>query len=240
MLAGVALMALLAFTTLPVTAQNAEAEKPAAEESAAPTEATAQAEETSPVPATNVYAIFMTSMGNFTAKLEMERAPRTAANFKGLAEGSLPFVDPQTRQRVTRPYYDGLIFHRVARNFVIQGGCPQGNGRGGPGHSIDLEIHPQLRHTKGALSMARSSDPNSAGSQFFVTLAPTPSLDGAYAVFGYVIDGQDVVDAIGQVPIRPQMGPTDGRPVQDVRMNRVVIVEGDDAAWRARLAELTQ
>jgi len=184
------------------------------------------------------FVIFKTTMGTFVAVLEMERTPLTAGNFKGLADGSKEWTDPKTGQKVNRPFYDGLTFHRVAKGFVIQGGCPLGTGTGGPGYMIKREIVPALRHKKGSLSMARSQNPDSAGSQFFVCLEDTPALDDGYAVFGHVVAGQEVVDAIGKVRITPQMGPNDGRPVETVTMERVVVVEGTKADYEAKLAEL--
>lgn len=113
--------------------------------------------------------------------LEGAEMPYTSANFIQLAQSG---------------YYDGVIFHRVEPGFVIQGGDPKGNGTGGPGYMIKLEISKTLKHTKGALSMARTQVPDSAGSQFFITLAPTPFLDGQYAVFGWVKSGMDVVESV--------------------------------------------
>ncbi|MHB9132312.1 MAG: peptidylprolyl isomerase [Armatimonadota bacterium] len=123
------------------------------------------------------HAIIKTSKGTMEAELYGKDAPLTVANFVKLANAH---------------FYDGLTFHRVEPGFVIQGGDPDGNGRGGPGYSIKLEIAPKLRHVEGALAMARADDPDSAGSQFYVTLASTPSLDDNYAVFGKVVKGLDV------------------------------------------------
>ncbi len=158
-----------------------------------------------------LYAHFTTSEGAFTARLFEEEAPRTVANFAGLADGSIEWQDPVTRQPIRRPFYDGLIFHRVIDGFVIQGGCPMGNGMGGPGFKFEDEFHPSRRHTKsGILSMANAG-PGTNGSQFFVTLGPTPHLDDRHSVFGEVISGMDVVSRIGHVPT----GRGD-RPVKDV------------------------
>lgn len=126
-----------------------------------------------------------TSMGNYTAELREDLVPVTAYNFIGLTNDN---------------FYDGLIFHRVIDGFVIQDGDPTGTGYGGSGTTIPLEIHPDLIHnTQGTIGMARSQDPNSASSQYYITLEPTPWLDGDYAVFGYVFEGMDVVQAIGDV-----------------------------------------
>jgi peptidyl-prolyl cis-trans isomerase B (cyclophilin B) len=130
----------------------------------------------------NRTAIIETSKGQIKVILNEDLAPITTANFIELAE---------------RKFYDGLKFHRVEKGFVIQGGCPHGNGTGGSGKTIPLEVRPDLKHgDAGALAMARSSDPNSASSQFYITLAPTDFLDGNYAVFGRVIEGMDIVRQI--------------------------------------------
>jgi len=130
----------------------------------------------------NRTAVIETSKGTIKFVLHEDLAPITTANFIGLAE---------------RNFYDGLKFHRVEPNFVIQGGCPYGTGTGGSGKNIPLEVTPNLKHgDAGAVAMARSNDPNSASSQFYITLAPTPFLDANYAVFGRVTEGLDVVRQI--------------------------------------------
>lgn len=153
----------------------------------------------------NRTAVFNTSMGDFRIELFEQRAPTTTANFITLAGDG---------------FYDGLVFHRVIENFMIQGGCPEGTGRGGPGYTIDDEFHPELTHdAAGVLSMANAG-PNTGGSQFFITLAATDWLDGKHAVFGKVTDGMDVVERIGAVQT------DDGdRPLEDVRINTVSIEE---------------
>jgi len=138
------------------------------------------------------YAIFETSLGNIVVKLLVNEAPKTVANFVGLAEGSKEFTNEKTGQKEKRPFYDGLIFHRVIPDFMIQGGCPHGSGMGGPGYKFADEFHPSLKHSKaGKLSMANSG-PNTNGSQFFITVAPTSWLDNKHTIFGEVIDGHDV------------------------------------------------
>jgi peptidyl-prolyl cis-trans isomerase B (cyclophilin B) len=130
----------------------------------------------------NRTAVIETSKGQIKLILNEDLAPITTANFIELAE---------------RKFYDGLKFHRVEKGFVIQGGCPYGNGTGGSGKTIPLEVSPNLKHgDAGAVAMARSTDPNSASSQFYITLAPTDFLDGNYAVFGRVIEGMDIVRQI--------------------------------------------
>jgi len=164
------------------------------------------------------YARFETSLGQFTVRLFEEEAPRTVANFTGLVEGTREWTHPGTQAREKRPYYDGLLFHRVIDGFMLQGGDPLGQGYGGPGYTFEDEFHPALRHSKaGILSMANAG-PNTNGSQFFITLAPTPHLDGRHSVFGEVVEGLDVVKKIGKVPTNRQ-----DRPLEDVVMRKVTI-----------------
>jgi len=164
------------------------------------------------------YAHFETTLGNFTAELFDAKAPKTVANFVGLAEGSKEWKHPKTGERHKKPFYDGIIFHRVISGFVLQGGDPLGQGYGGPGYQFEDEFHADLRHDKaGVLSMANAG-PNTNGSQFFVTLAPTPHLDRRHSVFGKVVAGLDVVEQIGRVPTDAQ-----DRPITPVVMNKVTI-----------------
>ena len=141
-----------------------------------------------------IFAIFRTSKGIIKIKLTHKKTPGTVGNFIGLVEGALK----NDVNDAGTPYYDGLKFHRVIPDFMIQGGCPQGNGVGGPGYNFDDEFHPELKHDRpGTLSMANAG-PGTNGSQFFITHIETPWLDGKHAVFGYVVDGQEVINNIVQ------------------------------------------
>ena len=165
-----------------------------------------------------VYAEFITSEGNFTIELYERETPLTVANFIGLAEGTKEWTDPKTNQKVKRPYYNGVIFHRVIDGFMIQSGDPLGQGIGGPGYNFADEFHPRLRHDKaGILSMANRG-PNTNGGQFFITLGPTPHLDDRHTVFGAVSAGMDVVRKIGRAPTAER-----DRPLQDIVIERVSI-----------------
>ncbi|MGD9904803.1 MAG: peptidylprolyl isomerase [Vicinamibacterales bacterium] len=165
-----------------------------------------------------LYARFATSEGTFTVRLFDQQTPKTVANFVGLAEGSKAWTDPATRATVNRPFYDGLVFHRVIADFMIQGGCPLGTGTGGPGYQFADEFAAGLTHDKpGILSMANAG-PNTNGSQFFITLVPTPWLDNRHSVFGEVADGMDGVEKIGATATGRQ-----DRPVKDIRIESVTI-----------------
>lgn len=145
------------------------------------------------------YAIFETTQGNIVIKLLEKEAPKTVANFIGLAEGTKEFTNEITGQKEKRKFYDGLSFHRVIPDFMIQGGCPRGDGRGGPGYRFEDEFDGTLKHSKaGKLSMANAG-PNTNGSQFFITVAATPWLDNRHTIFGEVVEGQDVADKISKV-----------------------------------------
>ncbi len=142
-----------------------------------------------------LFAHFETSKGPITVRLFFDRVPVTVGNFVGLAEGNLPWKDQGGNTKKSH-YYDGLIFHRVIPNFMVQGGDPLGKGHGGPGYQFADEIQPDLKHSKpGILSMANAG-PGTNGSQFFITHVPTPWLDGKHTVFGEVVTGQDVVNRI--------------------------------------------
>lgn len=167
-----------------------------------------------------MFAYFETSEGNFKVKLFAKESPKTVENFVGLAEGTKEWTDPKTGQKVKKPFYDGLKFHRVIPNFMIQGGCPLGNGTGGPGFRFEDEFHPELKHSKpGFLSMANAG-PNTNGSQFFVTVAATPWLDGRHAIFGEVIEGMDVVNKISVVKTGAMDKPATDVVIKTVRIEK--------------------
>ena len=145
------------------------------------------------------YAIFETSQGTIVIRLLEKEAPKTVANFVGLAEGTKEFTDSKSGAKAKRPYYDGLGFHRVIPDFMIQGGCPLGTGTGDAGYKFADEFHPALKHDKpGKLSMANAG-PNTNGSQFFITVAATPWLDNKHTIFGEVVEGQDVANKISKL-----------------------------------------
>lgn len=174
---------------------NKSAETTAASTDPAPAAAPAPSSENPNWKTTpGLYAVISTAKGDIVCELEFQKAPVTVASFVGLAEGKIK----NTFKKPGEPYFDGLTFHRVEPGFVIQGGDPKGNGQGGPGYQFDNEIAPDLKHDRaGTLAMANAG-PNTNGSQFYITLAPTPSLDGHYNVFGYVVQGMSVVQAIAK------------------------------------------
>jgi len=173
-----------------------------------------------------LYARFETSKGIFFCRLEYSLAPRTVANFVGLAEGTKSFIDYSLGKVTNRPFFNGLTFHRVVTNFVIQGGSPNGMGTDDPGYRFKDEFHPSLNHDRaGVLSMANSGT-NSNGSQFFITLNAASHLNNRHSVFGEVVEGLNVVEEIGRVPV-------DGnsKPITPVYMNSVTILRiGSGAA----------
>ncbi len=168
-----------------------------------------------------LYARFITNRGDFTCVLFEKKAPRTVANFVGLATGTKPFVDPRTGRKVRRRFYNGLTFHRVIKGFMIQGGCPKGDGTGGPGYQFEDEFDPSLRHDRpGRLSMANAG-PNTNGSQFFITCAPTPWLDGKHTIFGQVVQGMATVRRIERVKTDARDKPLRPVVIEQVRIFRV-------------------
>jgi peptidyl-prolyl cis-trans isomerase A (cyclophilin A) len=158
--------------------------------------------------ANEIFARFDTTHGAFKLKLFADKAPKTVENFVSLAEGT----------KTGNPFYDGTVFHRVIPDFMIQGGDPEGTGRGGPGYRLNDEFHPDLTHSKpGILSMANAG-PNTNGSQFFITVVPTPWLDKKHSVFGEVVEGYDVVQKISTAPRGSQ-----DRPVKEIKVLSVKI-----------------
>jgi peptidyl-prolyl cis-trans isomerase A (cyclophilin A) len=206
----------------PATAKPAPAtEKPAAA-TAKPVEPAAPAA-TAKQYGPGIYAHFTTNLGNFIVRFFDKDAPITVQNFVGLAEGKKQWTDPKTNRPVRRPYYNNLTFHRIIPKFMIQGGDPTGTGMGGPGFKFNDETSPKLKHDRpGIVSMANAG-PNTNGGQFFVTVAPYPSLDGKYSIFGEVVEGLDIVIAISQVPTTGPKGDPPNKPLKPVVMKTVRI-----------------
>ena len=166
-------------------------------------------------------ATFRTTLGDFTVKLFPEKSPDTVANFVGLANGTKPFKDPKTGQQVTdRALYSGTVFHRVIKGFMLQGGDPEGTGRGGPGYRFADEFSDLKFDKPGLLAMANAG-PGTNGCQFFVTTVPTPHLNNKHTIFGEVTSGMDVVTKIELTPT----GAGD-RPITAVTITAIEIVEG--------------
>lgn len=166
-----------------------------------------------------VFAEFETNQGNFTAELFAEKAPKTVANFVGLADGTKEWKDPSSgKMQKGVPFYNGKIFHRVIANFMIQGGCPKGDGTGNPVTPFEDEFDPSLTHEPFTLSMANAG-PKTNGSQFFITVAKTTHLNNRHSVFGRITKGEDVVMKISKLRTRPG-----DRPTEDVVMKKVTIV----------------
>lgn len=165
-------------------------------------------------------ATLHTNRGNIVIDLFEDQAPKTVANFVGLATGTKEYQDPKTGQPTTGNYYDGLTFHRVIGGFMIQGGCPRGDGRGGPGYTFADEFHPELVFNKPYLLAMANAGADTNGSQFFITVAPTPHLNRRHTIFGEVTDpaSQQVVDAIATT----RTGPGD-RPVEPVVIESVTV-----------------
>lgn len=183
--------------------------------------------------ADGVYAEIDTTRGKILLQLEFEKTPLTVANFVGLAEGT-KFYDPTPggtpKDQKGKPFYDGIVFHRVIQDFMIQCGDPQGSGRGGPGYRFRDEFDPSLKHDKpGILSMANAG-PETNGSQFFITHVPTPHLNGKHSVFGHVVEGQDVVNKIEK-----------GDSIKTVKILRIgdkaKAFKGDEAQFQALLKQ---
>jgi peptidyl-prolyl cis-trans isomerase A (cyclophilin A) len=166
------------------------------------------------------YAVLHTNAGDIRLLLFDDQAPETVRNFVELAEGSRPYTDPRTGQPGSGPYYDGTVFHRVIDGFMIQGGDPTGTGRGGPGYQFGDEFHPELLFTRPYLLAMANAGPGTNGSQFFITVGPTPHLNRKHTIFGKVADDESrkVVDSIATT--RTARG---DRPVEDMVIERVEI-----------------
>ncbi len=173
-------------------------------------------------PSQKMYATIKTNLGDIKLELYPDKAPQTVANFVGLAEGTRDWVDPKGQKIKDKPLYNGTIFHRVIKGFMIQGGDPLGNGTGGPGYQFADEFDPSLSFVgSGVLAMANSG-PNTNGSQFFITVADTPWLNGKHTIFGRVVGPQDTLNKIAETK-------TDAsdKPLQDIVINQVVITRQD-------------
>ena len=173
--------------------------------------------------ASELYATLTTSAGPIRVKLFPDHAPKTVANFVGLADGSADWTDPKTRKKADGPLYPGTIFHRVIPGFMIQGGDPLGTGTGGPGYSFKDEFHPELAFTRPYLLAMANAGPGTNGSQFFITVANTTHLTGKHTIFGEVADqaGRDVVDAIASTPTGRMDRPTTDVVIEQVTVERV-------------------
>jgi peptidyl-prolyl cis-trans isomerase A (cyclophilin A) len=169
-------------------------------------------------------ATLHTNQGQVVIRLLPDQAPKTVRNFVELAEGGRQWTDPRTGRATTARLYDGTIFHRVIPDFMIQGGDPLGTGRGGPGYKFADEFHPDLAFDRPYLLAMANAGPGTNGSQFFITVVPTPWLNGKHTIFGEVIQGADVVVAISRVKTGSQ-----DRPVEDVTVESVAVQRGDAA-----------
>ncbi len=156
-------------------------------------------------------ATINTSVGAMKFSFFPDKAPKHVENFLSLAE---------------KGFYDGTIFHRVLLDFMIQGGCPNGDGRGGPGHHVDAEFN-DTKHVKGILSMARAADPNSAGSQFFVCHGDASFLNGQYTAFGELTEGEDTLDMIASAKVKGGAGGENSSPVEPVKVDKVTVERGE-------------
>ncbi len=170
----------------------------------------------------DTYATLKTNRGDITIQLFPNHAPATVENFVGLATGTKEYVDATTGEKKTGNFYDGLTFHRVIKGFMIQGGCPRGDGRGGPGYQFKDEFHPELQFDRPYLLAMANAGPGTNGSQFFITVGPTPHLNRRHTIFGEVTDpaSQAVVDAIATT----ETGSMD-RPVDPVVVESVTVEE---------------
>ena len=172
--------------------------------------------------ATKTVATIDTNKGQIQVELFPNHAPKTVRNFVGLATGDIEWTAPATGKKRNDPLYQNVIFHRIIQGFMLQGGDPLGQGTGGPGYQFADEIHPELSFDRPYLLAMANAGPNTNGSQFFITTVPTPHLNGRHTIFGQVISGKDVVDAIESVPTGRQ-----DRPKDDVVINSIAVAEVD-------------
>ena len=168
--------------------------------------------------ADETFATLHTTKGDIEIRLFSDHAPKTVANFVGLAEGTKEWKDPRSGSKTTTKLYDGTVFHRVIDGFMIQGGDPLGSGRGGPGYQFADEFHPELAFNRPYLLAMANAGPNTNGSQFFITVGPTPHLNRKHTIFGEVTKGSDVVDAIATASVA-----AGDRPRTDIVINSVTI-----------------
>ncbi|HEY5051004.1 MAG TPA: peptidylprolyl isomerase [Acidothermaceae bacterium] len=168
--------------------------------------------------ADETFATLHTTKGDIEIRLFADHAPKTVANFVELAEGTKEWKDPRSGSKTTSKLYDGTVFHRVIDGFMIQGGDPLGSGRGGPGYQFADEFHPELAFNRPYLLAMANAGPNTNGSQFFITVGPTPHLNRKHTIFGEVTKGSDVVDAIATAPTA-----SGDRPRMDIVINSVTI-----------------
>ena len=167
-------------------------------------------------------ATIKTNKGDINVNLFPDHAPKTVKNFTGLAEGTQEWTDPRVKAKTTAPLYDGTVFHRVIPGFMIQGGDPLGTGTGGPGYRFNDEAHPELTFDKPYLLAMANAGPNTNGSQFFITVAPTTWLNFKHTIFGEVADqpSRDIVDAIAGVPTGSQDRPLDDVVIETITIHR--------------------
>jgi peptidyl-prolyl cis-trans isomerase A (cyclophilin A) len=170
----------------------------------------------------DLVATIDTSLGSFQIRLFADKAPRTVENFVGLAEGSKAWKDPRTGQFVKRPFFEGLTFHKVIPEFAVQTGDPSGDGSGDPGYLFEDEFHPSLQHDRPGIVTMANRGRNTNGSQFLITLRPLPILDGRHSIFGEVISGMEVVEAIAKVPTDAKSRPLNAIIIRRVNIKRAV------------------
>ncbi|TDQ52323.1 peptidylprolyl isomerase [Actinorugispora endophytica] len=167
-----------------------------------------------------LFARLSTNRGEIVLRLFSDEAPETVENFVGLAEGTKEWVDPRTGQPTKAKLYDGTVFHRVIKGFMLQGGDPLGNGRGGPGYRFKDEPHPSLKFNRPYLLAMANAGPNTNGSQFFITVGATDWLNGKHTIFGEVVEGRNVIDTIAEVATDQMDKPLEPVVVESVSIER--------------------